>query len=138
MRTACKRQFKASKLVILKTREIGMFPLWGIRGFSCNSQCSFFFPVRSVRMTPWKEQQWNLKRKRTLLPAIHTHNLWNLWPEKTALKLPIPSLNWAWGSRAYVTTLCFLILKHRQSKTIDEDVTRAKVLRLFSSLIYKD
>lgn len=68
-----KNGFEAPKLFILRTKEVGRFLLWGSTEFSCDSQSSFF-PFRSTRMTPWKEQQWSLKPRKENIASSYSHS----------------------------------------------------------------
>lgn len=112
----------AHKLFILRTREVGRFALWGITKFSSDSQPSSFFfpPFIKARVTRWKEQQWNLKPRKENIASSYSHNLWNLWPEKTLLKLAVPSLNWAQCSGIHITTFCFSILTEQAIKNLTQ------------------
>lgn len=113
----------AHKLFILRTREVGRFALWGITKFSSDSQPSSFFFFSSFH----KSKSDTVKRttvefktkKREHCFQLLTLNLWNLWPEKTLLKLAVPSLNWAQCSGIHIT-FCFSILTEQAIKNLTQ------------------
>lgn len=116
-RTACKKTGLAYKLFILRTKEVGRFALWGIAKFSSDSQPFLFFSLffflsfhKSKNDTVKRTAVEFKTKKREHCFQLFTLNLWNLWPEKTLLKLAVPSLNWAQCSGIHITTFCFSIL----------------------------